>query len=90
MQALLARERKAEPHIVPEDRTQRAFSAWQFGFQVALERHKGPELGPREPVPAQPGGKVVLSAPERGLSPANAQPHWHQLHTQLQLCPAHS
>lgn len=90
MQALLASEREAQPHTVPGDRTQRAFSAGQFGSQVALERHKDPGLGPREPVPAQPGGKVVLSAPQWGLSPAKSQPHWHQLHTQLQLCPAHS
>uniref|UniRef100_A0A8V5G5U3 Uncharacterized protein n=1 Tax=Melopsittacus undulatus TaxID=13146 RepID=A0A8V5G5U3_MELUD len=57
VQSLLASQKTAQPHVLPEDRTQRAFSA----LQVALQGHKGPRLWP---------AKWCLQCEDPGSSPA--------------------
>lgn len=86
MQSLLASKKKAQLHILPEDKTQRAFSALHFCLLVALKRHKGSRLGLSESVPAKAGRQSgAFSIKILGSAPAAAQPSWRQLNKQLSI-----
>lgn len=78
--------KKAQLHILHEDKAQRAFSALHFCLKIALERQKGSLLCPSEPVPAEAGLQSgAFSIKILGSAPAAAQPSWRQLNKHLSI-----